>query len=65
MKTDDLLCFPLCGPRPGHMGCHAMHDLCLDMTKYLRREREYVYTAQTQDAAVKAGRKELIGVANV
>lgn len=59
MKTSDLLCFPLCSTRPGHMGCHAMHDLCIDMTRDERRAAEQRYIAQTQEQAIKAGRKEI------
>lgn len=46
MKTDDSLSFPLCRVRPGHVGCHQMHDLCLDMSRDERRELEAEYTAR-------------------
>ena len=57
-KADDLTCFPLCCTRPGHMGHHAMHDLCLDMTKDERDELEAGYIAETQALAREAGRPE-------
>lgn len=56
MKTSDLDCFPLCGSRPGHMGHHMEHDLCIDMTRDERRELEQRYTAQTQELARQAGK---------
>lgn len=46
MKTDDRLCFPLCGPSPLRVGCHTQHDLCIDMTRDERRERETNYVAR-------------------
>ena len=58
MKTDDRLSFPLCGPRPGHIGCHSQHDLCIEMTKFERRLLEVGYTARMQAIAVADGRQE-------
>lgn len=58
MKTCDTKAFPLCGPRPGHMGCHQMHDLCIDMTRDQRRELEDQYVERMQAIARAAGRPE-------
>lgn len=56
LKTDDGLSFPLCGPRPLHMGCHAMFDLGLDgEDREERRERARGYTARMRARAVLAG----------
>lgn len=57
-KRSDLETFPLCATRPGHMGCHAMHDLCLDMTRADRRELEAKYIEKMQAIARAAGRPE-------
>ncbi len=51
MKTDDRLCFPLCGTRPLALGCHVEHDQCIGMTREERREREIGYTEATQAKA--------------
>lgn len=58
LKTSDLDTFPLCGPRGRHMGCHQMHDLCLDMTRDQRRELEAGYVRRMQQLARDAGRRE-------
>lgn len=58
MKSSDLDAFPLCAVRPGHMGCHQMHDLCVDMTREERRELERQYTARMHALAREAGRPE-------
>lgn len=63
MKTCDTLGFPLCGPRPGHMGCHTMHDLCLDMDRAERRELETRYTERMQAKARADGRPEFLEAA--
>lgn len=57
-KRSDLETFPLCCTRPGHMGCHYMHDLCIDMTRATRRELEAKYIAQMQGMARADGRPE-------
>lgn len=57
-KRSDLDTFPLCATRPGHMGCHVMHDLCVDMTREQRREIEARYVEKMQDIARKHGRPE-------
>jgi len=59
MKTDDRRCFPLCGPRPGHMGCHYMLDNLIDMDRNERRELEEKYTAKMQERARADLRAEL------
>jgi hypothetical protein len=58
-KASDALVFPLCCVRPGHMGCHQMHDLLLDMTLEQRRAAELLYIERTQAMARAAGRKEI------
>ncbi len=40
LKSGDQYVFPLCGPRPGHMGCHSMHDLSIDTTREEANEAE-------------------------
>lgn len=62
-KTDDRLCFPLCAVRPGHIGCHQQHDLCLDMTRDERRETEATYTQRMQAIARAHGRREFLEAA--
>jgi hypothetical protein len=62
-KASDLDAFPLCCTRPGHMGCHVMHDLLIDITLEQRRAMERVYTARTQAMAREAGRVEVRGAA--
>lgn len=57
-KASDLDAFPLCCTRPGHMGCHVMHDQLIDCTLEQRRGLERVYTARTQEKAREAGRRE-------
>lgn len=58
LKVSDLETFPLCSVRPGHMGCHQMHDLCLDMTRDQRRELEAKYVERMQRIAREHGRQE-------
>lgn len=57
-KRSDLETFPLCAARPGHIGCHTMHDLCIEMTKHQRRELEATYIMRMQDVARSEGRPE-------
>lgn len=57
-KRSDLETFPLCATRPGHMGCHMQHDLCIDMTRATRRELEARYIKQMQDMARSDARQE-------
>lgn len=63
MKTDDRLCFPLCGPRPFTMGCHSMHDLSIEMTRDERRAIEAVYVERMQARAKRDGRPEFLEAA--
>lgn len=62
-KASDLDTFPLCCTRPGHMGCHMIFDLCVDMTKAQRRELTTVYVERMQRIARAAGRKEFLEAA--
>lgn len=48
MKTDDRLCFPLCGPQPGRPGCHALFDQGVMFTKAARRAIEPAWGADTR-----------------
>ena len=57
-KASDLDVFALCCARPGHMGCHVMHDTLIDMTLEQRRAAELVYIERTHAMARAAGRKE-------
>jgi hypothetical protein len=57
-KASDLDTFPLCATRPGHMGCHQMFDLCIEMTKHERRELTAEYVARMQAKAKADGRPE-------
>ncbi len=57
-KRSDLDTFPLCATRPGHMGCHMQHDLCIGMHKHARRELEARYVKRMQDMARADGRPE-------
>jgi hypothetical protein len=57
-KASDLDCFPLCAARPGHMGCHQMHDLLMDMTRAERREAEGKYIERMHAIALRVGRPE-------
>lgn len=59
-KTSDLDVFPLCCARPGHIGCHQMHDLCLDMDRETRREVEAGFTMRMQAIARAVGRPEFV-----
>lgn len=63
MKTSDLATFPLCGPHGAHMGCHTMHDLCLDMSRDDRRALEAEYVERMQQIAREAGRREMLEAA--
>lgn len=58
-KASDLEVFPLCSSRPGHQGCHVLHDTLVDMTLEMRRGLERIYIERTQALAKAAGRKEL------
>lgn len=58
MKTDDRLCFPLCSSRPSRMGCHAQHDMSVEMTRDERRQREAEYVERMQAMARADGRPE-------
>lgn len=62
-KASDLDTFPLCCVRPGHMGCHQMHDLLIDMTLEQRREAERNYIDRMRRIARAAGRKEFMEAA--
>jgi hypothetical protein len=57
-KASDLDVFPLCCTRPGHMGCHAMHDQLIDMTLDDRRELERKYIDRMHAIAREHNRPE-------
>lgn len=59
LKACDLQTFPLCAPHWGMVGCHQMHDLCIDMTRDERRELERRYVEMTQALAREVGRSEM------
>lgn len=63
MKTSDLMSFPLCAPHYGLIGCHQQHDLCLGMTRDVRRELEVKYVDRMQAIARAAGRPEVMEAA--
>lgn len=54
-KTDDRLCFSLCGPRPGDIGCHARFDQGALFTKAERRLLEPAWGADTRRTIAAAG----------
>lgn len=55
IKTDDRLCFPLCGPRFSQPGCHAIHDQGGRQDKAERREFEMQAAAHTRYVIDVAG----------
>lgn len=61
IKSGDQFVFPMCGPRPGHMGCHAMHDLRMDgLSKAERDALEDEYIERTLRLAREVGRPEIV-----
>jgi hypothetical protein len=58
IKAGDQFCFPLCSTRPGHIGCHVMHDLLLDTDRAEAEAAEAGYIVRMQALARQAGRKE-------
>ncbi len=63
MKTTDLDCFPLCAPHFGLIGCHAMHDTLLGMSRDDRRAAEARYIERMHALARQHGRREFKEVA--
>lgn len=55
IKASDEFCFPLCTVRPGHMGCHEMHDLLIDTDRGEAEAAEAVYIERMQARAVRDG----------
>ena len=55
IKADDRMCFPLCGDRPGVLGCHTKLDRGLLFTQAVRREVEQAWAADTRRAIEAAG----------
>lgn len=55
LKADDRYLFPLCTVRPGRVGCHAQHDLLIDMSREERREREERYVQRMHLIAAAHG----------
>jgi hypothetical protein len=54
-KASDVYTFPLCASRPGHQGCHYLHDNCIDMTKHERDALEDTYIARMMAMATADG----------
>ena len=54
-KASDHDCFPLCAPQPFRMGCHAMFDQLVDISRDERRLLEVRYAAETRELAKAAG----------
>jgi hypothetical protein len=48
IKAHYLATFPLCGARPGIIGCHAEHDQCIGMTREEADARTEIDIADTQ-----------------
>lgn len=55
IKTDDRLCFPMCGPRPGVQGCHAKLDQGALLDKEKRRVFELAAGHDTREVIEAAG----------
>lgn len=55
IKASDEYIWPLCAARPGHQGCHYLHDNCIDMTKAERDELEEAYILEMQARANARG----------
>lgn len=55
VKSGDQFAFPLCGPRPGHMGCHTMHDLLIDTTREEADEAEDRWVSEMHNVAERSG----------
>jgi hypothetical protein len=55
IKASDEFTFPLCCARPGHQGCHYLHDNCIDMTHDERDAIEDEYIQRMQTLAAEAG----------
>jgi hypothetical protein len=54
-KASDVYTFPLCASRPGHQGCHYLHDNCIDMTKHERDALEDTYITRMMAMATADG----------
>lgn len=57
IKASDEFCFPLCGPRPGHQGCHVLHDQRIDISREEANAMEDGYVQRMQLLAETDGRK--------
>ena len=55
VKASDEFSFCLCSTRPGHQGCHTVHDTLVDMTHEQRSAIEDDYIARTQAMAAREG----------
>jgi hypothetical protein len=55
IKASDEFTFPLCAPHFWMMGCHYMHDNCIDMPKAARDAIEDGYIARTWAEAAQFG----------
>ena len=52
MKSSDLTCYPLCGPRPMEAGCHVYCGSSGKMGRDLRRDFEQRGAAWTQEQLI-------------
>jgi hypothetical protein len=56
VKATDTATFPLCCQRPGHQGCHMMHDLRLDgLSKEKRNQQEDEWIERMHQYAKRDG----------
>lgn len=55
MKAGDQFCFPLCSQHWGILGCHYLHDNCVDVSKAERDVIEDEYVQRMQAMAREDG----------
>jgi hypothetical protein len=55
IKSDDRTCYPACGPRVGHIGCHALIGMTGSMPREERRALEQKYAEQTRAEIIRSG----------
>jgi hypothetical protein len=49
IKADDDTCYPACGPRPGHPGCHWLLGTSGHFPRELKRSIERLYAQHTRE----------------